>query len=119
MLKTDAAAPGTAEIEPSSSIAEFQQLLAEKSGVQPHEQELLSGFPPRPLQLPGDRAGTAVASLGIQSGDSLTVTRAANPLPQPPAPAAAAAAAVDLNHFNVEGMVRLVWLCCTTVLQTL
>ncbi|GAB4820059.1 hypothetical protein N2152v2_007105 [Parachlorella kessleri] len=95
----------TLKVEPSSSVADFLRLLAEKSGVQPHEQELLSGFPPQPLQLPEDRDGTAVAALGIQSGDSLTVTRAAKPLPPPPATAAAAAAvAADLNHFSVEGM---------------
>jgi hypothetical protein len=90
-------------------VAEFQDMLASSTGVQPFEQELLAGFPPRPLQLPEDRAAATVASLGIQTGDSVTVNRLANAAPPAaaaPAAVPAAAAAVDMSHFNVEGMVR-------------
>lgn len=30
---------------------ELQQLIAEKAGVQPHAQEVLAGFPPKPVQV--------------------------------------------------------------------
>lgn len=33
------------------SIAAFQQLLEERTGVAPADQEILTGFPPAPLQV--------------------------------------------------------------------
>lgn len=41
-----------AGLEPSeTSLLEFQALLAERTGVPAAAQELLAGFPPRPVQV--------------------------------------------------------------------
>lgn len=40
-----------AGVDPGTSIQEFQALLAERTGVAPEQQELLTGFPPAPLQV--------------------------------------------------------------------
>ena len=76
--------------------------------------QVRGGFPPRPLQFPADGAAT-VGSLGIQSGDSLTVTQ----LPAGAAPAAdvadaaaearapAAAAAAAAGHAFHQGLEHL------------
>ena len=39
-------------VNPDISLQEFQLLLQEKTGVSAARQELLSGFPPKPLQVP-------------------------------------------------------------------
>ncbi|PSC76056.1 Ubiquitin thioesterase OTU1 isoform A [Micractinium conductrix] len=85
----------TLKVEPSATAAEFRQLLADKTGVPADRQEVRGGFPPKPLQWPAD-GGATVASLGVQSGDSLTVTAlpgsaAAAPGSNGAAPTAAAA----------------------------
>ena len=38
-------------MEPGLSIADFQALLAERTGVAAGQQEVLTGFPPAPLQV--------------------------------------------------------------------
>ena len=41
----------TAGLDPAASLASLQASVAEKSGVAVARQELLSGFPPKPLQV--------------------------------------------------------------------
>ncbi|KDD71786.1 hypothetical protein H632_c4402p0, partial [Helicosporidium sp. ATCC 50920] len=64
------------DLTPSSTIEELQSRLAGLTGVPSARQEILSGFPPKPLSLPADRA-EPLASLGIRNGDTLTVREAA------------------------------------------
>lgn len=33
------------------SVSEFQNIVAEKTGVAPHRQEILAGFPPKVLEV--------------------------------------------------------------------
>lgn len=94
----------TAEADADSSIIEFQQLLASSTGVQPWEQEVKCGFPPRPLGMPDDRSGTTVRCLGLQSGDSLTVNRVAV-AERPVGDTDARFPAADTGSFTVAGMV--------------
>lgn len=70
-----------------TTIAALQQLVEEKLLVPAARQELLCGFPPRPLQL--SDASATIASVGVANGDSLTLREAQ--APPPPATAAAAA----------------------------
>jgi ubiquitin thioesterase OTU1 len=91
-------------VTPGTTLEALQAMLAESTGVAPAAQELLAGFPPRPLALPADRSAATVASLGLAPGDALVVRRAAGASPAAPpatapssrgaspAPAAAAAA---------------------------
>ncbi|KAK9839310.1 hypothetical protein WJX81_006947 [Elliptochloris bilobata] len=60
---------------PALSVAALQDLLAERTGVPPHEQELLTGFPPAVLRLPDDRSAAASAALPLASGDTLVAVR--------------------------------------------
>lgn len=76
----------TLNFDDECTIDAFRQLLAEKTGVPPAQQEVRGGFPPRLLDFPPDGGAAAVAALGLTSGDSLTVT-------QLPLPAGASAAA--------------------------
>lgn len=55
------------------SLSAFQELLAEKTGVPPSQQELLTGFPPAPIQLPAGAA--TLADLPISNGDTVVVRR--------------------------------------------
>lgn len=88
-------------------MAAFQELLAAKTGVAPALQELLAGFPPQVINLPPDRAAATVASLGLHSGDNLTVRQLAGaPPPAAAAEAPPVAAAAAADPFSVAGMVR-------------
>ncbi|KAK9802938.1 hypothetical protein WJX72_000560 [[Myrmecia] bisecta] len=66
-----------AGLEGSLSVRAFQQMLAEKTGVPAAAQEILAGFPPKPLQLPADSAGATLADLPLQNGDTVVVRQAA------------------------------------------
>lgn len=70
---------GTLKIDEDCTIDTFRQLLAEKTGVPPAQQELRGGFPPKRLDFPLDGGAAAVTALGLRAGDSLTVTQL--PLP--------------------------------------
>ena len=65
-----------AGLEADTPIDAFLVLLAEKTGVAVGSQEILAGFPPKPLDL-RSAAATSVGALGIQAGDSLTVRQIA------------------------------------------
>jgi len=85
-----------AGLDGGAPLSELQARLAAATGVPASRQELLSGFPPRPLPL-GD-AGAPLASLGLANGDTITVREAAGssggaPPPAAEAPGGAAAAA--------------------------
>ena len=66
-------------MQPTTTVAEFLELLASKTSVPVGAQELKSGFPPRPLTLPPDTGAATVGSLGIQAGDNVIVTQRATP----------------------------------------
>jgi hypothetical protein len=66
-----------AGVEPETTLAEFLSLIESKTGVAVGAQEILSGFPPRPVPLPDNDAASTIASLGIKAGDSLTVRQCA------------------------------------------
>ncbi|KAL4448875.1 hypothetical protein ABPG77_007592 [Micractinium sp. CCAP 211/92] len=99
----------TLRIGPSASVAEFKTLLAEKTGVPADLQEVRGGFPPKLLEFPSD-AAASISSLGIQSGDSLTVTRlagssaAASAATGGAATGTAAAAAPSNGHHALAGL---------------
>ncbi|KAF8057140.1 OTU2 [Scenedesmus sp. PABB004] len=57
-------------LDGATPLLELQQLVAERLGVPVDRQELLGGFPPRPIA--ADDAAAPLASLGIAAGDSLT-----------------------------------------------
>lgn len=60
-----------------STFKELTQLIEINTGIPVGQQEILIGFPPKPLHLKeNDECGsdeTTLSSLGIQTGDSLTV----------------------------------------------
>lgn len=99
----------TLRLQAGCTVDTFRQQLAEATGVPAERQEVRGGFPPQLISFPADGATASLSSLGIQSGDSLTVTQlplAANAVAVPtnghaaaPAaaagPAAAAAAALS------------------------
>lgn len=64
-----------AGLDGSLSVAEFQQLLAEKTGVPAPEQELLAGFPPAAIKLPADTSASTLSSLPVANGDTIVVRR--------------------------------------------
>ncbi|CAE6463330.1 unnamed protein product [Rhizoctonia solani] len=55
----------------SSTVLSFQQSIQELSGLLPSQQELKSGYPPKPLTLIPE---LPLSSLGLQKGDQITVT---------------------------------------------
>ncbi|KAG2437463.1 hypothetical protein HXX76_006113 [Chlamydomonas incerta] len=77
----------TVSVDAASSIADFLALLAEKTGVPAACIEILSGFPPKQIQVPSEGA---VSALGLANGDTLTVRQGAA-APPPAAPAASQA----------------------------
>ena len=108
----------TLVVDPASTEA-FLHLLSEKTGVPADQLEVRTptrcahppptrlhrnlahifpplqvrgGFPPKLLQLPADCSIAAAVSLGLQSGDTLTVTRLAAPPAAAPVATAALAA---------------------------
>lgn len=40
-----------ADLQPSMTVASFQKLLAETTGIEPGAQEVLVGFPPKPVKV--------------------------------------------------------------------
>jgi hypothetical protein len=65
----------SAGLETTLSVSEFQHILAEKTGVAPEEQELLGGFPPVPIQLPGDPSSSKLSDLPVANGDTIVVRK--------------------------------------------
>lgn len=55
------------------TVAAFQQLLADKTGVPPSMQQVLFGYPQKVLPLPDDKQSATLASLGVPSGETLVV----------------------------------------------
>lgn len=55
------------------TVAAFQQLLAEKTGVPLNMQQVLFGYPQKVLPLPNDKHSATLASLGVPSGETLVV----------------------------------------------
>mmetsp|Transcript_25781 Transcript_25781/g.69925 ORF Transcript_25781/g.69925 Transcript_25781/m.69925 type:complete len:124 (-) Transcript_25781:67-438(-) len=88
-------------IEASTSVSDFCTLVASKTGVPPEQQEMLAGFPPKPLELPADRASVPVSSLPLVSGDTIVVREL--PGPPPPAPAVAPAMAAASSESPSNG----------------
>ena len=82
----------------TTTVDALRRMLHEKLGVAPERQEVLAGFPPRPLALPN--GGAAIASVGIANGDALTVRELAGAPAAAPAPAPAAAAAPPAVAFE-------------------
>ena len=81
-------------MEPTDTVRSFLAKIEDGSGVPAERQKILNGFPPRPLALPADLE-QPVSTLGVASGDTLTVSAAAGPAgpratPTGPAPAASA-----------------------------
>ncbi|CAD7703064.1 unnamed protein product [Ostreobium quekettii] len=62
-------------LDPSMSVAAFQDLLAKDTGVEPDAQEVLVGFPPKLVQLPADPWNTAISTLGIEHGETIVVRK--------------------------------------------
>ncbi|BDA47793.1 probable ubiquitin thioesterase OTU1 at C-terminar half [Coccomyxa sp. Obi] len=56
------------------SLSDFQEMLAEKTGVPASHQELLGGFPPAPISLPAGGSCT-LGDLPIANGDTIVVRR--------------------------------------------
>ncbi|PNW79281.1 hypothetical protein CHLRE_09g409050v5 [Chlamydomonas reinhardtii] len=72
----------TVSVDAASPIADFLALLAEKTGVPAACIEILSGFPPKQIQVPSEGA---VSALGLANGDTLTVRQGAAPALPPAA----------------------------------
>lgn len=64
----------TAGLDGRLSLPDFQELLAEKTGVPASHQELLGGFPPAPISLPALSSST-LGDLPIANGDTIVVRR--------------------------------------------
>ena len=102
-------------VEGDATVAAFQALLEAKVNMPAALQDVLCGFPPKPVQWPADRATALVSSLGIVAGDTLTVRRA-NGAETGAAMRSALSDSVDAPathpattssaHNSVEGMVR-------------
>lgn len=59
-------------LAPSTTFVEFQTLIQEKTGIEPHMQIFKTGFPPLPLAMPSDPS-TAEIGMVIPQGDMLLV----------------------------------------------
>ncbi len=79
------------------SIAAFQELLAEKTGVAPPQQEILTGFPPAPIQLPAEGSGS-LGDLPISNGDTIVVRRGEGAAEAAQQPAVSAASTQPAQH---------------------
>ena len=94
----------TTGIEADTSLTDFLALVAEKTGVNVSSLEILTGFPPKPLDIQNNSAAT-VGALGIQSGDNVTVRQLAGSDVAVAGDAAAAAtgpAVVGSSHFDSQ-----------------
>eukprot|EP00191_Tetraselmis_sp_GSL018_P015312 CAMPEP_0177593178 /NCGR_PEP_ID=MMETSP0419_2-20121207/8993_1 /TAXON_ID=582737 /ORGANISM="Tetraselmis sp., Strain GSL018" /LENGTH=401 /DNA_ID=CAMNT_0019084171 /DNA_START=84 /DNA_END=1286 /DNA_ORIENTATION=- len=61
-------------VEPTLTIADFQELIEQKTLIPVGLQEILSGgFPPEILKLPENPTAATVSELPIKGGDSITV----------------------------------------------
>lgn len=63
-------------VDQSTTLAELQRLVEGATGVPIRKQEILLGFPPRPVDVSDSSA--LISSVGISNGDSITV-RAVEP----------------------------------------
>lgn len=72
-------------LEPTASLRELRQRLEETTGIPPDVQEILYGFPPVPLAfVEGEQDTLTLDSMGIRTGDSLTIRQIAQaPLERP------------------------------------
>lgn len=66
----------TITVDPKCSVDEFCALLSEKSGLIMSKIEVLTGFPPRPLQLV---LGEDLSTLPIANGEMLTIRELSGP----------------------------------------
>jgi ubiquitin thioesterase OTU1 len=92
-----------------ATLAQLQQLIAEATQVPLGRQELLGGFPPRPLLAGaegGDATTTLVSSLGVANGDTLTVRVGAEEAAKAAAAAAPPAAATDGDAAMAAAMMQ-------------
>ncbi|KFM28485.1 Ubiquitin thioesterase OTU1 [Auxenochlorella protothecoides] len=67
-------------VDPTTSTSEFRNLLESATGIPALRQEVLAGFPPRPLDLTSD---VSITVLGIKAGDMLTVRESVQALREP------------------------------------
>ncbi|GIL68476.1 hypothetical protein Vafri_21747 [Volvox africanus] len=92
-------------VDPGMSTRAFLDLLSEKTGVPAGTIEILTGFPPKAIQIPTDET---VLSLALANGDTLTVrqtstatTAATGPAPQA-APSGSAVGAVSSSAAQLQ-----------------
>ena len=98
-----------AGVDDSTTIAQFLSLLEEMTHVPAASIELLSGFPPKLIEFPSDHS-TPFSSLGIQSGEILTVQQGSSARVDNGTTANSTAAAdvetTDHTAFSIPDMVR-------------
>lgn len=65
-------------LDPEMTVAAFQELLASRLGVPIAHQELLAGFPPKPVQMPAEASAVALSSLNLANGNTVVLRRLAS-----------------------------------------
>lgn len=101
-------------MDPTTSTSEFRNLLESATGIPALRQEVLAGFPPRPLDLTSD---VSIAVLGIKAGDMLTVRESVQALREPAGEEQHTETASEVSTLHaMEAMVGRLWggarLCC-------
>lgn len=101
-------------MDPTTSTSEFRNLLESATGIPALRQEVLAGFPPRPLDLTSD---VSITVLGIKAGDMLTVRESVQALREPAGEEQHTETASEVSTLHaMEAMVGRLWggarLCC-------
>lgn len=95
------ALPMIAGLDPEAPVSAMLEQIAQHSGIAPERQELLSGFPPKPLDL--SDPSIPLSSSAVTNGDTMTVRESAAAVAAAAA-AAAAAAPVPSSPASTLGM---------------
>eukprot|EP00798_Chlamydomonas_sp_ICE-L_P022763 gene22763-29931_t len=89
------AGQSTLQCDSDMPVFEFQALLQEKTGIAADRQEVLAGFPPKPIEWPSDCAAASLSTLPLVNGDTVVVRERESAAPVVTPPAAEAALPVD------------------------
>ena len=100
----------TVELADGATVGDLKAAVHEKTAIEPSRQELLCGFPPKPLA-PADGDAASCSSVGIANGESVTVREsaaAAAPAAAAPTPGAGAGSNATTAEDEDEALARAI-----------
>ena len=100
----------TVELADGATVGDLKAAVHEKTAIEPSRQELLCGFPPKPLA-PADWDAASCSSVGIANGESVTVrasAAAAAPAAAAPTPGAGAGSNATTAEDEDEALARAI-----------